>query len=365
MNVLVIGGTGFVGSHVVARLTERGHRVALFHRGETGAASTKTGPAGTDKAVGAPGAGAPPVAEILGDRRHLAAFVSEFCRFGPDVVVDTIPYTEADARLVMEVFRGLAVRLVVLSSQDTYRAYGRLTGLEPGPPEPVPLTEDAPLRSILYPYRGKVPGLEDYDKILVERAVMGDPVLPATVLRLPMVYGPGDGQHRLFAHLRRMDDGRPAILLDEGLAGWRWSRGYVRNVALAVALAVENCVAAGRVYNAAEPEALTTAEWVERIGQAAGWNGRVVRVPRDLLPPALRPRLDTGQDLVADTARLRHELGFAEDVPPELAMRETVAWERANPPHVRPEDFDYVLEDKVLALVEEGAFGRQRPPKEG
>jgi hypothetical protein len=30
-----------------------------------------------------------------------------------------------------------------------------------------------------------------------------------------------------FEFLKRMDDGRPAILLEEGFAGWRWSRGCV------------------------------------------------------------------------------------------------------------------------------------------
>ena len=33
---------------------------------------------------------------------------------------------------------------------------------------------------------------ESYDKIPVERAIMGDPGLRSTVLRLPMIYGPGD-----------------------------------------------------------------------------------------------------------------------------------------------------------------------------
>ena len=49
---------------------------------------------------------------------------------------------------------------------------------------------------------------DNYDKILVERAVMGHAQLPATILRLPMVYGPGarDGNKRRFwGYLKRMD----------------------------------------------------------------------------------------------------------------------------------------------------------------
>src|SRR5256885_1916637 len=67
----------------------------------------------------------------------------------------------------------------------------------------------------------------EYDKVAVERAVRGDAELPATVLRLPMIYGPGDRLHRFFPLIKRMDDGRPAILLAERVAAWRGPRGYV------------------------------------------------------------------------------------------------------------------------------------------
>src|SRR4030095_12872532 len=48
--------------------------------------------------------------------------------------------------------------------------------------------------------------------------------LSVTVLRLPMVYGPGAHEvvkRRFFTYLKRMTDGRPAILLDERTANWR------------------------------------------------------------------------------------------------------------------------------------------------
>ena len=33
--ILVIGGTGFIGSYVVRQLIKMGYEVTLFHRGET------------------------------------------------------------------------------------------------------------------------------------------------------------------------------------------------------------------------------------------------------------------------------------------------------------------------------------------
>src|SRR5262249_41143651 len=194
---------------------------------------------------------------ILGDRSDLPAYSREFSRFAPDVVLDMHPMTGAQAQAVLQTFSGIAQRFVAISSQDVYRAYGRLIGTEPGSPDPTPLAEDAPLGERLSPYRGETlrsdddpkRWTDDYDKILFERAVLGHPTLAGTVLRLPMVYGPRDKQHRLFPYLKRMDDGRPAILLGADTADWCWTRGYVENVAHAIALIVADERAAGRVYN--------------------------------------------------------------------------------------------------------------------
>jgi hypothetical protein len=46
-----------------------------------------------------------------------------------------IPMGEADARTAAHTFAGRVQRLAALSSGDIYRAYGRFTGLEPGPVE--------------------------------------------------------------------------------------------------------------------------------------------------------------------------------------------------------------------------------------
>jgi nucleoside-diphosphate-sugar epimerase len=238
---------------------------------------------------------------------------------------------------------------VALSSQDVYRAYGVLTGKEEGPPDPVPLAEDAPLRKNLFPYRGMAERLHDYEKILVEKAYLGDPELPGTVVRLPMVYGPRDYQHRLFPYLKRMDDGRPAVLLGETGAAWRCSRGYVENMAHAIGLAVTCEEGAGRIFNAAEPDGFTEQAWVDKVAEAAGWTGEIRVVADEALPAHLQDGSRMDQHLVVDTASIRSVLGYAEPVPLEEALRRTVAWERENPPKaVDPARFDYAAEDGVL-----------------
>lgn len=336
MNILVVGGTsGFIGTHVVRRLAAGGHEVAVFHRGRTNAEL----PAG--------------VRRILGDRRQISDFANEFERFAPQVVLDMYLRFEQDALTLMQTFRGTAERIVAVSSQDVYRTYGILWRREDTEPNVPPVGEDAPLRSVLYPYRPLAKNEDDpkyyYDKILVERVVMSDSELSGTVLRLPAVYGVGDKQHRLFEYLKRMDDGRPFILLEEDEARWRWTHGYVENVADAVALAVADARSADRIYNVGEEDAPTRAEWVKGIGQAAGWQGEVLAIPKGELPEHLKSPTGYEHDLVVDTTRIREELGYKEKVTREEALLKTVAWERANPPaEIDPKQFDYAAEDAVV-----------------
>jgi nucleoside-diphosphate-sugar epimerase len=340
MRVLVVGGTAFIGPPTVRRLLAAGCEVALFHRGNKKETANESAPES--------------IRRIVGDRKKLAESADALRAFAPDVVLDMVLMTEPDAKALMDVFRGVAKRLVVLSSIDVYRSYGRLLGTEPGPPDPVPLFEDSPLREKLYPFRDN-PAIKaaDYDKILVERVVQSEPdALPAAVLRLPMVFGPGDYQRRLFPYLKRMDDGRAAIPLGEKQAVWRTSRGFVENVAEAISRAVLDARSANRTYNVADAHGFGDERaWVEAIAEAAGWRGRIVEVPDERLadPSANEPADAMSHHLLADASRIRRELELPPPVPLADALRATVAWERRTmPTEWKKEDFDYGREDAAM-----------------
>jgi nucleoside-diphosphate-sugar epimerase len=97
-------------------------------------------------------------------------------------------------------------------------------------------------------------------------------------------------------------------------------------MAAAIVLAVVNERATGRIYNVAEPEGFSLVEWVRRIGQAVGWSGDIVINPKLGIEP------EAVQHWVVDTSRIRQELGYAEPIALEEALRRTIEWERANPP---------------------------------
>jgi nucleoside-diphosphate-sugar epimerase len=326
MRVLIIGGTRFTGPETVRLLLDRGQEVTVFHRGKSNDPRMKG------------------ASEILGDIKDLKHFRDRFLEMKPEVVVNMICYTAQDASDFVSVVRGLTGRVVVVSSADVYLAFGRLHKTEPGPLQPMPLIETSALRET------DRPGGPEYDKISVERIVMGNPDTRGTILRFPAVYGPKDPLHRLHGYLKRFDDNRPAILLDEGMAQWRWSRGYADNVGLATALAVMDERSAGEIYNVAEPVVFTEADWVRMVAHAAGWEGEVVVVPKDQLPPHLGFDIDTDQHYVLDTTKIRTELGYKEAVSHDEALAKTIAWERDNPPEeIDPGKFDYAAEDRVLA----------------
>ena len=93
MDVLVIGGTGFIGPHLVRLVAETGRSVGVFHRGKSRPDL--------------------PAEHIFGDWRDLPKVKPM-----ADVVVDLILASGAQAREFMATFRGHARRVIVASSAD-------------------------------------------------------------------------------------------------------------------------------------------------------------------------------------------------------------------------------------------------------
>jgi nucleoside-diphosphate-sugar epimerase len=339
MRILLIGGNGFIGRFLVSALQKQGHSLAVFHR------ATTPLPAG--------------VHEIRGDRNQLSASAQELNRFAPDVVIDLVISSGPQAEQLMNTFRGATRRVVMLSSIDVYRAVGISQGTESGPLIEVPLTEESELRRSLHPYPpASLQALrkifswvtDDYDKIPAERIVMNDTELPGTVLRLPMIYGPGDPLHRSYAVVKRITDGRRHIIFPETLAAWRSPRGYIENIAAAIALAATDDRALRRIYNVCEEPSFSELDWARKIAAEMAWDGEFIVLPVDRTPRHLLRPGNAAQHWTASSARIRHELGYAEPVSIDEAIRRTVLWQRENSTDIPfLAQFDYVAEDKALA----------------
>lgn len=324
-DVLVIGGTGPVGPHVVDGILARGRRVAICHTGrhEVDEMPIEVEHIHTD----------PFDASAL--RRAL-----EGRRF------DAIIAMYGRLRDVAVIARDHTDRLISVGGMPAYRGYMVPEVWDP-PGLPVPTREDA------------VRSREGDDAKSVRVAVSEDRLFDAfpdaTHLRFPYVYGPRQLTPREWPIVRRILDRRPFIVVpDGGLILHTY--GYVENLAHAVLCAFDRPDASrGEAFNAADETMLTLAHTIDVLGDALGHRLEQVSMPMALAEPArplVRQFVPTHRVLTVD--KLRDRLGYRDVVTPTDALARTARWLVADPPSPEVVDrmgdpFDYDVEDQLVA----------------
>jgi nucleoside-diphosphate-sugar epimerase len=325
VRVIVLGGTRFIGRAIVEELHEAGNEVMVVHRGSLEPDDM------------------PAVSHLHTDRADIGAHRRQLAEFEPDAAVDCRALTRADSQGVLAALPD-GLRLIVISSVDVYRAFGAVN--EERETDPVPIDEGSPVRPNRYPYRGLMPGMEDYDKLDVEEVYLSH---GATSVRLPMVYGPHDYQLREEFVLRRIRAGRAQIPVGAGM--WLACRGYVRDIARGVHLALGTPAAAGQVFNLCEDRTYSVGMWARMIVDAAGATVELVRVRDDVLPEDLKATGSMSQHIVCTAQKARTMLGWTTSDPVE-SLGTTVQWHLANPPAGASDDFS--ADDRALASAATG-----------
>jgi nucleoside-diphosphate-sugar epimerase len=318
MTIAIIGGTGFIGRAVAQRVLARGLAPIVIARGQ----HPLDLPAGAifEKA----------------DRMDREALVAILSRHGVTTVIDIFALGLLNTHAMFEAMADIGGRYLLLSSVDVYSNYGGLLRREAPPIQLEPAKETDPLRTFRYPYRGnprRPQGVdaelfEDYDKILLEEAALEDPRFASTIIRAPMVFGPGDKQHRFKWAIDAVKAGG-VVKLDERAARWANSYGYVTDIAEAMVLAALDPRAAGRIYNVGQPFVRTPIEWI--LSFAVVLN-RSIEV--ETVPPSAKGLLweraeasDLRYPLTLDPTRIRTELAFTEPTPERDALLATIASE--------------------------------------
>ena len=309
MNALVLGGGGFLGRPLLRTLLR------------TGSDAVSLSLSGADGGVAV-------------DRRDVDAIRALVRERRFDTVIDLIAYTQADTAPLLGALSGEVGRYLLVSSADVYRNYEGLHRRATPEPWLHPMTEDAPLRTTRHPYRRDPPRaadasdawLDGYDKIPLETAALSQRGLAATVVRAPMIYGPGDRQRRFRWIIAPMLAGKRELRVDPGWRAWRATYGFVDDVASAVAAAALDPRAEARVFNTGERDPPSHDGWIGRFASTLGWSGQVVDAPAIGGPIA---ELDLSYPLVTDTTAIREVLGWSEPTPVEDALARTVEDERA------------------------------------
>ncbi len=333
MTVLVTGGSGLVGSHVIEALRGRGEPVRALVRARAAAAVQALGAEPvigdvTDPAawrVASTGArGIVHAAAMVAHRRPLEDFLA---------------VNVGGTRRAIAAAREAGARLVHISSVAVYGrtgAYGAGAG---------GVTEDFPFGPIV-PHDFYARSKREAEEAVWE-AVARDG-LAAVAIRPNVIYGERD---RLFSP-RVVYALRQGIVPQVGRGTNRLSCVYAANVAAAVVLALDAPAAPGRAYNVTTDgaDALTQRGFTDAFAAELGvrvWRlrlpYRVARFAVDvwarwqlLRQPADYPgvggaavRFLAGENpFVAE--RARRELGWTPPVPAREAVRRTVRWVVAN-----------------------------------
>ncbi|MBN2198629.1 MAG: NAD-dependent epimerase/dehydratase family protein [Candidatus Aminicenantes bacterium] len=306
MNVLVVGGTRFLGWHIVRRLLEDGREVTLFNRGLT-----------PDDFGGE-------VRRLRGDRRDGCAFRVLAGSRDWDAVVDLIAYDAGDSRSAVDVFRERVGHFLHISTGAVYivtRDY------------PCPLREEDYDRELsprpaaddgLWLYGTKKREAED-----VLNAAHAEHGFPATSLRLPIVLGERDYTLRAYSYFLRVEDGKTVILPDGGLCPSTYV--YAGDVAAAVSANLGNAASFGRAYNLAQAEIVSLREFVRKSASALGANPEIADIPKDVLDRTGWGRgfspFSVRRPFVLSIERAAREWGFVPS-PFDEWLRATALWFR-------------------------------------
>lgn len=322
--ILLTGGNGFVGRHVVAALRDRGDIVRVLalpsedaswleqqgivvYRGDIREPGTLTEPVRDADAV-----------------LHLAAMMDVW-RPIEDYRAVNVTGTENICRAALAA--GVR-RFVQMSSSSVYGvALGRSAD------------ESFPLAPFPDPY----PITKAEGDMVVQRMIADDG-LPAVIIRPDQIFGPGDHLH-FGAMADRLRSGRGIVV---GAGNNAMPFVYVTDVVRGLLLALDHERAAGQIYNITNDDSLTQKQFLRAIAHDVGVSPPRIRIPYRALyaagylaerlaamaPSARRPPITRlgvaffGTDNRYAIGKARRELGYAPQVDLREGVRMTATWYR-------------------------------------
>ncbi|MCB1749912.1 MAG: NAD-dependent epimerase/dehydratase family protein [Gammaproteobacteria bacterium] len=296
---LVLGGTAFIGRHLVEHLQAQGHDVTLLNRGGS------TPPPG--------------VAVLVADRHDPRGVRAALAGRDWDHVFDIsasvqVAPLESVGALVEDLDGHCGVYVFVSSIAACRMGQGAF-----------PWTEDVlTTRSRPGKYGGHKAAVE---RLLAERrAARG---FPYVVVRPAAVYGPHDnipdGEMAMFLRLRQ---GRPVLLPHDGLVCFPY--GHVADLARALLLAARTPAAQGEIFNVTG-ESVTARHYVDTLARIVGVEPDIVAIPEDVLATLTPPlpfnhRFQKLLHAVMSIDKARRVLGFEPAFDFEQGHRQTYAW---------------------------------------
>lgn len=324
MRILVTGGTGFTGSHVVRRFLSRGDAVRVLDA-QKGIFFDELSAAGAEIQLGS-----------VADRQAVSRAVA-----GCDLVIH-VAAAFRDVMASRAVYRSVNVEGTRIVGEESLHAgvkrvvYCSTEGVHGNVKRP-PANEDAPIAPEDYYQQTKWEG----EVALREVAAQG---LPISILRPTGIYGPGDPA-RFLMMFRMVKRGR-FVIVGDGTACYHPI--YIDNLVDAFELASEHPAAVGETFIIADARYLTWNELIPMVAAALGVKVRIHYLPLapvwiasavvegicwpfGIAPPLFRRRAEMFSHMRAfDISKARRVLGYEPRVGLEEGLRRTCAWYREN-----------------------------------
>jgi UDP-glucose 4-epimerase len=310
--ILVTGGAGFIGSHVVDRFIELGHELAVFDDLSTGFREFLN----------------PKARFFQGDLADASAVDLCVGAFKPDLVDHHAAQIDVRKSVADPVWDA---RVNILGSIGLLQActrhgvnkviYASTGGALYGEGRQLPATEDHPVNPEA-PYGASKHTVEHY--LYLWKLLHG---LDSTVLRYPNVYGPRQNPHgeagvnAIFIGL--MLEGKRPRIFGDGNAVRDYL--YVSDVVDANALALAK--GSGEVVNLGTGVGTSVNDIVRELKAILGFQ-------QDAIHDAPRP--GEVQRIYLDASKAKRVLGWAHKIGFSEGLRRTVVWSRANPRPAKP-----------------------------
>jgi nucleoside-diphosphate-sugar epimerase len=304
MRTLVTGGAGFIGSHIVEELLQRGHTVRILDNFSTGTHKNIEGFQGNVEVLAGDLRQVETVKTAVRDMEqifHLAAFVSV-----PQSMLDPESCFEVNVDgtvTLLEAARQAGCRKVVLSSSTA--VYGDT--------DVFPTTEDTPLRP-LSPYAVSKQVNELYARLYTQ--ILG---LPVTVLRYYNVYGPRQRPDSDYAaaipiFVRQLVAGQPVTIFGDGLQTRDFI--FVKDVVRANLMAADSD-SAGESYNVCTGCETSLLDLLEELSEIA---------PHQPQVSFDSPRSGDIYRSVGSPEKAAASLGFRAETSLAAGLAQTVEW---------------------------------------
>jgi 2'-hydroxyisoflavone reductase len=306
MKLLVLGGTIFIGRHMVEAALARGHEVTLFNRGQHNPDLF------------------PEVEQLRGDRGGDLASLRGRCW---DAVLDTSGYLPEHVTASADLLAAAVDRYVFISSIAVYADFATAARIDEESKLLPPLDSQAAELSV-----------ETYGNFKhgCEQAVQQAMPDRALIIRPGLVVGPHDPEDLFTYWVRRVAAGGSVVAPGDPRRAVQFID--VRDLAAWTIQMIErrDC----GVYNATGPYgAMTMGEWLETCRAVSGSNAELIWIPDHLLQAASAQPWqelpfwlpDAPGTFAVDSSRaIAAGLSFQ---PLAATIRDTLAWDRTRTGH--------------------------------